>query len=322
MRIIVTHRSPDVDAATSVWLIKRFLPSWENAEVKFVPAGEKITGVASSSLRESKSTPFISTSLSNAIEKIGDDEVIHVDTGLGTLDHHQIADTNVCATSLTFDYILKNPKSPLFAHEVKKEAVRQIVDLVIDNDHFQEVYYPNPLSPYHDFTIEGISEGLKIEWPGRDKKNLDFLMTCLDLLLHTFEKRIWAEREIREKGQKFETRYGKGIALETVNDMVLALGIKMGYIIVVKRDPKRGFVRIKTRPIRRRRGSELRKMKSEELDIDLTPVYEKLKEMDPKATWFLHVSRKMLLNGSSKNPAMRATKVDLPSIVKVIKEVL
>ena len=42
MKIIVTHNSPDWDAITAVWLIKRFLPNWENAEVQFVPAGDRI----------------------------------------------------------------------------------------------------------------------------------------------------------------------------------------------------------------------------------------------------------------------------------------
>ena len=42
MKIVVTHTSPDMDAITSVWLIKKFLPGWETATVRFVPAGERI----------------------------------------------------------------------------------------------------------------------------------------------------------------------------------------------------------------------------------------------------------------------------------------
>ena len=40
MKIIVTHMRPDLDAVGSVWAIKRFLPGWEEAIVRFVPAGE------------------------------------------------------------------------------------------------------------------------------------------------------------------------------------------------------------------------------------------------------------------------------------------
>ena len=60
--------------------------------------------------------------------------------------------------------------------------------------------------------------------------------------------------------------------------------------------------------------------KSENLNIDLTPVYEQLKKRDPDATWFLHVSKRMLLNGSSKNPKMRGSKLALRGVIEVLKQ--
>ena len=47
MKVVVTHSSPDLDAITSVWLIKRFLPGWEDANIQFVPAGERIGNLKS-----------------------------------------------------------------------------------------------------------------------------------------------------------------------------------------------------------------------------------------------------------------------------------
>src|SRR5574340_521516 len=91
MKILVTHDSPDLDGGTSIWLIKRFLPNWQNAKVFYVPAGERLN-------------PSKPPSLS-VIEKTKDDEIIHVDTGMGALDHHQTGDDNVCAASLTWDYV-------------------------------------------------------------------------------------------------------------------------------------------------------------------------------------------------------------------------
>ena len=67
MRFIVTHTSPDMDAITSVWLIRKFLPGWEDAQLKFVPAGERIGG-------EPKGQSF-----AHAIENIGRDEYIQVE---------------------------------------------------------------------------------------------------------------------------------------------------------------------------------------------------------------------------------------------------
>jgi histidine triad (HIT) family protein len=44
-----------------------------------------------------------------------------------------------------------------------------------------------------------------------------------------------------------------------------------------------------------------------------------LSKMDPQATWFLHVSGKMLLNGTSKNPTMKPTNLSLSDIIEVLK---
>ena len=53
-------------------------------------------------------------------------------------------------------------------------------------------------------------------------------------------------------------------------------------------------------------------------NIDLTLAYEKLKAIDPQATWFLHSSKKMLLNGTPKNPSMVPTKLSLAQIIEVL----
>ena len=95
MKIIVTHNSPDWDAIASIWLIKKFLPGWHEIEIKFVPAGERLN----------------SSKLTEPIEEIGENEVIHVDTGLGALDHHQTEDENMSAASLTLDFILRRSSS-------------------------------------------------------------------------------------------------------------------------------------------------------------------------------------------------------------------
>jgi len=311
MKIIVTHSSPDLDAISSAWLIKRFLPGWEDAKIEFVPAGERI-GNGKWQMANGKSP----------IEKIGDDEVIHVDTGLGPLDHHQTPDNNVCAASLTFDYVKRIENSEFKIQSSKRvkdrmEAVERMVKVVVDVDHFKEVFWKDVTADYHEFSLIGIIDGLKVQKPDQDEYYVEFVLQCLDAVLHEFENRIWAEREIAEKGKKFKTRFGNGIGFETINDTVIKLSQKMGYVIVVRKDPRKGYVRVKAMPSRTQNS----KLKTQNLDIDLTLVYEKLKKMDPSATWFLHVGRKMLLNGSVKNPKMRPTKLSLDSIIKVLESV-
>ncbi|MBI4079544.1 MAG: hypothetical protein HY429_04590 [Candidatus Levybacteria bacterium] len=322
MKIIVTHASPDLDAVTSVWLIKRFLAGWEEASIQFVPAGERISNF--------KFHPFdkLRTRISNfksPVETIGKDEVIHVDTGLGPLDHHETSDDTVSAASRTWDYIQVqsskfNPSTSFRTGvqgqendrvEIQKQAISRMVKVVVKIDHFKEVFWDNPVADYHEFSLIGILDGLKLQKPNQDEYYVEFCLEALEAILHNFENRIWAEREIKENGKEFQTRFGKGIGFETINDTVIKLSQKMGYMVVVRKDPRKGYVRIKAKPF----------SQNEKEDIDLTLVYEKLKKMDPKATWFLHVSKKMLLNGTAKNPKMIPTKLSLDQIISVLEAI-
>ena len=94
--------------------------------------------------------------------------------------------------------------------------------------------------------------------------------------------------------------------METTNDEVVHLAQKMGYAIALRKDPKKGFLRIKSLP---------------KDSIDLEPLYNELKSAEPDATWFLHASHHMVLNGSSKNPDMRPTKKSLQEIITALKDI-
>lgn len=323
MRKIVTHKSCDIDAISSVWLIKRFYPNWDGAEVEFVNAGEKLSGSY-----EHENEP---------IETVDGIKTIHVDTGMGALDHHQTSDMNTCGAKKTLDFILKEASSSLHKHEIKKEAVMRIVELIIDDDHFQEVYYPDANHDIYEFGIVAIIQGYKLLYQKDDVKLCEFIFECLDSVLQNFEKKIWAEREIKEKGVEFKSKWGRALAIETINDEVLKTAQMMGFVLVVRKDTNGGFVRIKALPDRRVTASEARQSqetalslsqssgqasapRNDSLGIDLTETYEKLKSMDPKATWFLHASKRMLLNGSTKNPDMKGSKLTLDQVIDILRK--
>lgn len=300
MKYIVTHTSPDMDAITSVWLIKKFLGGWDEAEIKFVPAGERI-----GPLPKGQSFDYV-------IEQQGKDEYIQADTGMGPLDHHQTSNQDTCAASLTFDFVKKNlvENKPSINKE-KLEALERIIKFVVEEDHFRTIFRPNAMADYHDFSIVNILDGLKLQKPNQDEYYVEFICKCLDALLHDFENKIWAEREIDKNGIEFSTKWGKGLGIESINDSVVKLAQTMGYVVVVRRDPRKGYVRIKARP------DEDENKKG----ANLTLACEKLSKMDPAATWFLHVSKKMLLNGSPKNPKMKPTKLSLNDIIEVLKTI-
>jgi hypothetical protein len=298
MKVIVAHYSPDWDAITSVWLIKKYLSGWQSALVKYVPAGERLPG-------------FAKVEGDDPIQVRGTDTVIHVDTGLGPLDHHQTSDRGVCAASRTWDYVqkeLKNAGDSL--SDEHREAVSRIVRIVVDIDHFGEVFWKEPQADYHEFSLNGVLEGLKLEKPDQDDAYMGFGIQCLNALRVTFENRIWAEKEIKEKAITFKTKFGTGVGFDTMNDTVIKLSQKLGYVLVVRKDPRKGYVRIKTLPDH-----------DGYVGIDLTQAYESFKKIDPDATWYLHVSKKMLLNGSTKSSSMKPTKLSVHDIIKVLENI-
>ena len=291
MKIIVTHRSPDLDAIASVWLIQKFLPQWRDAKVEFVSAGDRLHD---------------GSSKTEVIENMDGNEIIHVDTGLGVLDHHQLETDEESAASLTWEFIQGKLDS---LKEIRKEAVSRLISVVVQTDHFKEVFWENPTADYCDFSVSGVLEGLKLTKPNDDRFYIEFISQCLDKVLVEFETKIGAEKDIKEKGIEFKTRFGKGIGIESGNDAVIKLSQKMGYAIAVRKDPE-GYIRIKATPSKD--GND---------GVDLTPIYKEIKKREPETFWFLHINKKMLLNGSSKTNRMKPTKLSLDDIIKMLEKI-
>src|SRR3972149_12172242 len=109
MKTIVSHFSPDIDSITSVWLVRRFLPGWIDAELKFVAAGSTLDGLPPDA----------------------DPNIIHVDTGMGRFDHHQTADYT-CASSLVFEFLRE--KGHLKEREAK--GLLKMTKEITGFDHF------------------------------------------------------------------------------------------------------------------------------------------------------------------------------------------
>lgn len=273
MKTIVTHIGPDLDAIAAIWLVKTYFPGWKEAGIAFVPAGKTL----------------------NDVQPNDNPDVIHVDTGMGKFDHHQ-SDADTCAAQLVYDEIKKTKGD--------NPAMTRMLTLVNEVDHFREVFFPNPTEDFWEFSLIAAIDGWRLLYSDNPIKIVSLAMEALDGIYKTFQNKVWAEKEMKEKAIHFQSRWGKAFGIETTNDEVVHLGQKMGYTVVVRRDPRKGYVRIKSLP---------------KDDIDLTPVYNTLKEKDPAATWFLHASRHMILNGSTKNPEMKPTTLSLKKIIDVLR---
>ena len=278
MKTIVTHFSPDIDAITACWLIKRYLPLWNQAKIEFVAAGTTLD----------KEQPDINP------------EIIHVDTGMGKFDHHQANNYN-SASLLVFDFLVKKK----LIRDRSLVALHRMVDQINGFDHFSESDFPDPTNDRYEFMLHKIIEaGLK------NKLKDDFLITetvfnLLDVVFNIFFKKVLAEDEINQ-GIVFESKWGKCLAVSGKNEEVVKLGLKSGFNLVIKKDPDRGNIRIKTQPNKK---------------FDLESIYKEIIKKDKTGTWFLHVSHNMLLNSSAKNPNFIPTKLSLKEVIEIIKRV-
>lgn len=273
MKTIVTHIGPDLDAITSVWLIKTFFPNWEEAAVAFVPAGTTL----------------------NKEDPDSNPQILHVDTGFGKFDHHQ-TDEFICGATLVYEEVKK--------YHGEDPALERLVKKVNADDHFQQVFYPNPDADYFEFDLSSLIGGWRLIHHDDNLKVLSLGMDALDAVYKNLQNKVWAEKELSERGREFLTPWGKAMGVETTNDDVIHLGQKKGFVLMIRKDAKKGYVRIKSLPVP---------------EIDLTSVYTALKEKDTQATWFLHASKHMILNGSTKNPDMRPSLLTLDELIEIVK---
>ncbi len=225
--------------------------------------------------------------------------VIHVDTGLGKFDHHQ-TNEYTSAAKLVYTFLVQKGH----VHQKLQKPLEKLVSIVNESDHFAEVFYPEASSDRYDFLLSQIIEGLKGP-VGDDKKITEMVFVLLDAILQVLRNKVKAEEAIA-KGFVFQSRWGKSLAMESKNEEAVKLALKQGFQLVIKKDPDRGNARIKTRP---------------EKKLDLTPLHDKIKEYDEKGTWFLHISKNMLLNSSSKNPNFVPTVLSLQRLIEIAKSV-
>jgi hypothetical protein len=219
MKTIVAHLSVDLDAITACWLIEKYLPGWDDADLAFVPAGSTLGGKPPDA----------------------DPDVIHVDTGFGKFDHHQ-AHQHTSAAKLVFDFIC----SKKLIKDKELKALEKIVNFANDTDHFGEVYFPQPDNDRYDFCLHQLIFGLRsIE--GDDVNVVELVSKLLDASLQLMKNKVSAEEELK-KGYEFKSKWGRSLVLETSNQESIRLGLKSGFSFVATKDPKKGSIRIKTLP--------------------------------------------------------------------------
>lgn len=172
MKTIVTHLSPDLDAIAALWLVKKFMPEWKEADVQFVAAGSTL----------------------NNIPPDANPDIIHVDTGNGKFDHHKSND-NTCAAQLVLSYLQKNNLVDIRLHP----ALDRLVSFVNLTDHFGEVHFPEAPADVYDFSLHQLINGLNHTM--NDSRNvIAAVFPLLEATLQNLRNKVRAEEEIKKDG--------------------------------------------------------------------------------------------------------------------------
>ncbi|MBP9819862.1 hypothetical protein KBC79_03930 [Candidatus Woesebacteria bacterium] len=285
-RLIVTHHAPDLDAIGGVWILKKFdAQHFGTAKVAFTDPGSKLSD---EQLAEYGVTQESAT---------------YVDTGGGEFDHHQpgMNDRSVCATTLVYDHICE-------IHPEFKDSkpLKAVVDFITDIDHFGEVYWPEAANTRYFFMIHELIRGLEFQELHNDESQLHFGMQCLDSAYAVHNEYYTAQEILSERAHTFELPFGNCIGIETHNDDTIKVAQRQGTMLVVRKDPTVGIIRIKVRP---------------DCPIDLRELADRIALIDTEGSWFYHPSGKMLLNGSSKSSKQKPSPLTLQEVISLIKEI-
>lgn len=284
INLIVTHRSPDLDAVTSVWLFQRFdAQNMGQTKLAFVNPGETI----SSQMAE----------LLGALPH----ELIHVDTGLGEFDHHQ-PDRGLqylSAAKLVYDHLCS--QRPELASD---KALRVLVEHVTDIDQYAQVSWPESKTPRSRFTLEELISGFTLLPNFDDERMVEIGKTLLDSAYASLGQFLDAEEALKE-AETIPLKEGYCVGVLASNDYVIDVAQMQGAGMVVKKDPEMGNIRIKCRP---------------DYPDTLQRLRDAILERDREGTWYYHPSGKMLLNGSTKKPDQKPSPLQLHEVLLLVKE--
>ena len=223
------------------------------------------------------------------------EDKVYLGVGRGKYDEHK-GDLDDCAASLVWKDLKAKGFTP------KDETQLGALDELVDWVRLEDLGKLKDL-PYFEFVV---SSFLRINGGSDDKpsrKNTELGMEILDRIFKILINKHKAQKDW-EGRKEFETKWGKGVAVVSsyVNrtfcdskEAVLYLMYDPKYKSIQYYSPKEG--------------------------VDLEPIYQKVKELDPEAAWFLHQSHKMVICGSDSAPDSKPTKLSLEELVEVVKSV-
>lgn len=233
---------------------------------------------------------FISASHDKAHEETEDR--VFVGTGGGRFDEHKEG-LNTCAGSLVFDHLKQRHFLP--NDEIEIAALEEMVEWnkKIDTGLIA-------IEAYDEFSVPAFIRS-KDNKKQSSQDDIELGSRILEKILEV-AKRTQQSLKDWEKRMEFITRFGKSYAIKS-DTIDRPFCKKIGGDLFLLVSPIYNGVQYFT----------------PSHDLDLTPIYKKVKQLDPEADWFLHQSHHMVLCGSSAAPDAKATKLSFEELIEAAK---
>ena len=222
---------------------------------------------------------------------------IGVGVGRGVYDEHK-GDKKDSAVSLVWKDLKRRGRTP---KGLRGTALAALVDFVRRGDMGEYIGKEGPGIPTAT-TLRALAK-----LPGESSRSATLVgFRLLDAELVLYEERARIDAAIA-RGAKFMTKWGRGIGLtvEAVPGMVSGRIAELGYAMVVLRYPKTGFLHVRATPGTR---------------VDLSRLAKVVMKEEPQARWYLHHSKKMLLQGDWVAPVSTRTRYGVAGMIKLIKK--
>ena len=213
-----------------------------------------------------------------------DPAVVHVDTGGGRFDHHRNNDLALSAAEL-----VRRAVAP------DDVVLIRLIRSVTQIDHAQ-------LDIPRVFNVNDLILGYHAIYPDRPDAVVLAMSQNFDAW-YAYETRQLRLEAAFARRIEFDTPWGRGIAMESDDGGSSRLAFGDGAVLYVYRDA-RGHTGIAARS---------------RSQVDLTPVYQDLRRLDPGADWYLHPSKRLLLCGTAKAPARVPSRLTLDQIIGVLR---
>ena len=222
----------------------------------------------------------------------GDPNRVFVGLGRRRFDEHK-GDIGESAASLVWIFV-----RPKVKDRVTRAALDRLVLWVRDEDRGMHDLEPNQeLLPTAQIRAY-------FDRHGRNSATLaSFGFELLEGMYSSFENSVRLDQAWKKR-KEFRTRWGRGVALKTAASDVDQYSYKKGAVLLVLHDTRAGF--------RHYRASAKSR-------VNLTSTYRLLREIDPRADWYLHHPKKLLLSGSDVAPDTSISKLPLRRLIDLVR---